>query len=109
MSTSSYDSIFGIGSTRIIIAPGATNAVYLSPLAGQNTTLLKYFQGGTLQLIGVPYGVTLTGAELVSAVNNHYLVGNNEILSFDGPITCYLQAMAATTTVMMIRGKTQET
>lgn len=93
----------------MVIAPGATLAVYLAPIAGQNTTLLKYFSGGTLQLIGVPYGVTLSGSELVSAVGNHYVIGLNEILSFDGPITCYLQATGATVTVMALRGKTQET
>jgi hypothetical protein len=107
VSTSSADSIFNVGSTNVVVPVGATVAVYISPVAGQNTTLFKYFAGGTLQVIGVPYGVTLTGAQLVSAVANHYIMGGSEILSFNGPLTCYLQAMGATTTVMMLRGQTQ--
>lgn len=107
MSTSSYDSIFSLGTTNIIVPVGATVAVLIEGIAGQNSTLLKYVSGGTLSVVGVATGVTLTAAELASAVGNHYVMGTSEVLSIDGPARFYLMATGATTTVSAIRGRTQ--
>lgn len=109
MSTSSMDSIFALGTTQIIVPPGATQAVLLTGIAAQNSMLLKYGSGGTLYILGVSEGVTLTAAELVTNASSHYLVGASETLSIDGPARFYLLSLSATTTVYSIRGKTQGT
>lgn len=118
MSTSSADSIFGFGSTRVVVPVGATVATLITPIAGQNSMQLKYYGGGTLQIIGLQnmtlgqfgnVGSTLTAQQLADAVGNHYLMDTTEKLSIDGPATFYLQALGATTIVMMLIGKTQGT
>lgn len=113
MSTSSDDTIASLGTTRIIIPPGATNAVYVDRVAGCNYMVLKYFSGGSLEIIGVGMtnppannqGVTLTGAELVSAAGKHYIMSTTEVLNVAGNPPFYLQALNATTICMAIRGK----
>lgn len=107
MATSSADSIFGLGTTRITIGVGSTLAFLLTHVAGQNSTVLKYFSGGTLEVIGVADGVTLTAAQLGAANQTGYIMGTTEVLSIDGPVRCYLSATAATTVVMALLGKSQ--
>ncbi len=109
MATSGSDSIFGLGTTRMIIAPGATLAQLVEGVAGQNALFLKYFSGGTLEIIGVGAGVTLSASDLVSASGNHYIVDSSERISIDGPTRFYLMAQSATTIVMSMRGKTAGT
>lgn len=110
MATSSYDSIFSLGTTIITITPGATNAVLLTPVAGQLSTLLKYGAGGSLEIIGVTGGQTLSAADLVAQQGGHYLMGTSEILSLAGPVRCYLMAEGASPTIVrIIRGLSQGT
>lgn len=108
MSTSSYDSIFGLGTTQIAVPPGATLAVLVTAVAGQNSSLFKYGSGGTLYILGVAEGATLTGTELAQATS-HYLLGTSEILSLDGPVRFYMASLSATTVVYAMRGKSQGT
>lgn len=109
MATSGSDSIFGLATSRIEVPPGSTQAVLFEALAGQNSVLLKYFSGGTLEILGVSTGVTLTAVQLAAANQSGYLMGTSEILALDGPVRCYLSSTGATTTVMVIRGKTAGT
>lgn len=104
MSTSSYDSVFGLGTTLLKIGVGSTIAQLITGVAGQNNLLLKVQSGGTLEIIGVPEGVTLTQAQLAAANQNHYILGASEILSLGGPVRLYLSATGATTIVMCMRG-----
>lgn len=106
MSTSSTDSIFSVGTTQIAIPPGATLAVLIAGVAGQNSLLLKYGSGGTLYAMGVGDGATLTANQLALAPA-HYLVGTSETLSFDGPARLYLASLSATTLVYGIYGRSQ--
>lgn len=106
MSTSSNDSIFSLQTDRINVGLGATLAVLYDQTATQNSILLKYFSGGTLEIIGVSFGVTLTAAQMATASGTGYVVGTTEILSIDGPARFYLMSTGATTVVMSIRGKT---
>lgn len=102
----SSENIMGFGSSQLIVAPGATNALLVFPAAGQNYTRLKYGSGGSLEIIGVPDGVTLTAAQLVSASGNHYLVGTTEVI--DIPKSAprfYLSALSATTIVFYLEGR----
>jgi hypothetical protein len=109
MSTSSYDSVFALGATRVIVPVGATLAVLMTPVAGQNSILLKYFSGGTCEIIGCTLGQTLSAADLSSASGSGYLLGSSEILQIDGPARYYLSSTGATTTLMLLIGKSQGT
>ncbi len=106
MATTSYDSIFGLGTTQIMIPPGATLGVLVEAVAGQNSIILKYLSGGTLYVMGVAAGATLSAADLAGATG-HYLVGTSEILNIDGPARFYLASLGATTVVCAMRGKSQ--
>lgn len=101
--TSSNDSVFSLGSTFLAVPAGATNAVLITPLAGQISVNLKYSSGSTLYLIGVGHGVTLAASDLNNFAS-HYLIGSSESLAIDGPARFYLAATAATTIVYMLRG-----
>src|ERR1700731_232468 len=107
MSTSSSDSITTLGATRIIIAPGSTQALFMDMNALENNYLIKYYSGGTLEIFGATgqMGSTLTAAQLATANQTGYLVGTSEILSIGGPARFYLSATSATTIVHMLRGR----
>ena len=106
MSVTSNDTIFGLGTTAQIVPPGATLALYFTQVAGQNSTLIKNGGGGTLYMIGMAQGATLSAAQLVTNASAHYLMGASEVLSIDGPASYYLLALSATTTVYQMVGKT---
>lgn len=99
------DSVYGLVTQRLAIPPGATQAVLMVPEPGQNSLLLKYFSGGTLEIIGVTAGVTLTAAQLVTASGTGYLIGTSEILSLDGPARFYLSSLGATSVLHVITGR----
>lgn len=102
----SNEAIFGLGTTAIAVQPGATLATYFTQLAGQNSTLLKNGTGGTLWIIGMASGTTMAGATLGAQFSAHYLMGVSEVLSLDGPVTCYLaNSGTATHIVFPIVGK----
>jgi hypothetical protein len=107
MVTSSFDSVYSLASTQIIVPVGATLAVLVTSIAGQNALMLKQYGGGTLEIIGMPDGSTLTAASLATASGNHYIMGASEVLSFDGPTRIYLSSTGATSVVMSLRGKSQ--
>lgn len=109
MATSSQDSIFGLGTTAIFVPAGATNALLFEAIAGQNNVQLKYGSGGSLYIIGVAAGVTLSAQNLSDNATAHYLMGTSEVLSIDGPVRCYLASLSATTVLYQIRGKSQGT
>lgn len=99
--------IFGLDTVPFIIPPGATLAVLITGSEGQAAQLLKYGSGGSLQIMGVTLGVTMSAAQLVSAGNSGgYLFGTSEAVSVDGAARYYLMATGATTTVYQIRGLT---
>lgn len=106
---SSFDATHGVDTSQIVVPVGATLAVLVSQNPGQNSTILKYFAGGTLEIFGVTYGLTLGASALASLSGTGYIMGASEILSFNGPVRLYLSSTGATTTVMCLRGKTQGT
>lgn len=108
MAISSYDSVYSMKTERINVGVGSTVATLVSPEPGQLNIVLKYFSGGTLEIIGCSLGVTLTAAQLASANQTGYLMGTSEILTIDGPARFYLSSTAATTIVMVLRGRSQD-
>lgn len=109
MATSSNDSVYGLETSRINVGVGSTIAILVEPIVGQQNIVLKYFSGGTLEILGVSAGVTLTAAQLGTANQTGYLMGTTEVLTLDGPARFYLSSTAATTIVMVIRGKSAGT
>jgi hypothetical protein len=107
MATSSSDSIFALGTTNVIVPAGTTNAVLIAPIAGQNSTILKFLGGGTCGLYGIAAGATATAAQLASVVGNHYtFTAANETLNLDGGPRFYIWSAGATSVVAMVVGKT---
>lgn len=105
MSVSSSDTIFGLGTTNIAVPTGATNALYFTQNAGQRSTTIKNIGGGTLYVIGMAAGATLSAAQLATNASSHYLMDVGEVLSIDGPVSYYLCSLSATTIVCPIVGK----
>jgi len=106
MATTSYDSIYAFGSTQFHIAPGATLAALFTPMPGQvGPIILQWSSGGTLiDLVGVPYGSTLTAAQLVVAsgkARRLSTTADNEIL---GVGQFYLMCAGATSLVNLTVG-----
>lgn len=111
MSTSSYDAIFGLGATRVIIPPGSTQAILIDvgQVPGGNSVLFKYFSGSTLEIFGATLGTTLPLLTLAAMNQTGYIMNTTEILSFDGPTRFYASATGGTTVAHMIYGKSQGT
>lgn len=105
MSSSSTD-IFGLGTTQIVVAPGATNARWID--FGERVTSLqvKYFSGGTLEIVGSPAGGTMPGASLAGLPGTQYIMGTSEVQSIDGPCRFYLMATGSTTIACLMAGLT---
>jgi hypothetical protein len=91
---------------------GMTLAVLVDNSARQGNLLLRVItSGSTLQIIGAPFGTTLTAAQL----DNYRLAGASAAaflvdsgvspLKFDGPVRFYMgTAGAATLTVTLLKG-----
>lgn len=127
---SSSDDIFSVAPSRLVIAPGATNALFVATTPGEKALLLKYYTGGTLEILqcsaGASYlqsgttfinwntyqnptawvGSTQTAAMLIALSGTGYLMGTSESLTFDGPTQLYLNNLSTgtTTIVMCLRG-----
>lgn len=96
--------ICGLGSTVMIIAPGATNALLVIPPAGEVSSLIKYGAGGSMELVQSQAGVTLTGSSLVPLIGTGYLMGTTETVNIDGPARYYIVATGATVTAYHLTG-----
>lgn len=111
MSTSSYDSIWGVTTGQFVLPVGTTVAQYVNTanIPGCNSVQLKYHSGGTLQIFGTRNGTTLSANQLgaLGASTNGYYFGTSEVLSMDGPVCFYLAATGATTFVSFIFGRSQ--
>lgn len=105
MSVYNFNQIFSLGTTRLIIQPGATLALLVDMSARDNYTYLKYGSGSSLEIYGVNNGVTATAAELVTAQGNHYLMGTTESIPLPGPARFYLISGGATSVAYLIRGR----
>ena len=112
----SDDEIWGFGTTQVLVPFGATLAVFVQGIGGQNSMLLKLYQGATLEIIGCPVantfpflGTTMSAGQLAAASGNHWIVGTNELISVDGLPAFYLSATGSSAIVCMIRGKRQGT
>lgn len=104
----SNEAIYGLVTSQVVVAPGATNAVYVDQIPRQGSGLVKYFSGGTLEIHGANplTGMTLSGASLVPLQGTGYVFGTAEALTLDGPARFYLMATGATAVAHLLRGIT---
>lgn len=101
------NNVYGIGATRVIIPPGATRAFLMQPVAGELTSTIKYFEGGSLEIIGATLGVSFTPSFLVSLLGKGYLVSTNEAVNINGPARYYMMATGATSIAYILKGLSQ--
>lgn len=94
----------GVVGGVLTIAPGATNARFVPQIAGEISSGIKYFTGGSLEIIGTTAGGTLTASQLVAAQGTGYLFGSGESLNFDGAVRYYLMATGATVVAYQLKG-----
>ena len=108
------DDINGLVGVKQIVPPGATLAVLIAPQNGETGQLIKYFTGGSLEIVQAPVshsggetiGLTWTGPSLVNLLGTGYLMGAGEVVSVSGPARYYLMATGATVTCYLLKGLT---
>lgn len=105
-----------------MVPVGATVAVFMQPAAGQVSTVLKMFSGGTLEIL--PCSQTLlsglgglgpntflpaaqAAATLAALSGSGYAMSAAEVLSISGPASYYLSATSATCVLHALFGKSQ--
>lgn len=74
-------------------------------IAGANSLILKAQAGGTMYILGVAAGVTLSAAQGVTAVASGYLLDVAEKLSYGGAPRFYATALGATGTLYLQWGR----
>ncbi len=107
---SSYDSVFGFTAGQYVIPAGLSSAVYFdaSTIPGCNFAQFSYQSGGTLGILGAPYGATLTGAQIQTGISlGVYTFKTTEIMPIYGCPRGYLLAQGATTFVNFFFGLSQ--
>lgn len=112
--------INSIACSRPNISPGGTLALFVDILPGQIWTQIKNIGNtGGLEILQCSTGVstsfgttiqpftsgsTQTLAMLAALSGTGYLMASNEVLTFNGPVRCYVSAPSATCTVGIIKG-----
>lgn len=114
--------IYSLATSRPIVLPGATQALFIDILPGQlytqvknigNTGSLEILQCSTgaslipgISTVNVAFtaGSTQTAAMLAALSGTGYLMAANEVLTFQGPCRFYLSAPGATCQVAIIKG-----
>lgn len=77
---------------------GLSTLIGITSLPGQQALSLEYLSGGTLEIVS-------SGASV--GWGQGFIVPSNAILSFDVSGTIWLAASSATTTIMVLRGRSQ--
>lgn len=103
---SKQNDITGFFATQLIVPSGATLAILLQNNAFECNSIVKYFSGGSLELIGISggYGNTYAGGSLVAMNGTGYLFGSGEAVSIGGPARYYLMATGATAVAYLLKG-----
>ena len=113
MATSSFDSIFSLYTQRVTVPLGATNLVLVdgNAIAGANSVLIKMVSGGTLEILGVTTGVTLSAAAGASAqaAGGGFPMDTSTLIPISGPVRFYMAATGATCVAQLMWGRSQGT
>jgi hypothetical protein len=87
-----------ITAQQYTLVAGAANAQLIGSSAFVADRVVARVSGGTLIIIGVPAGQTLSAAQLAAAftANQFYIVKTAERLDFLGPAPFYIAGIGAT-------------
>lgn len=111
MSTTSYDSIWSVGATQIVVPVGVTLAVFCTPQQGQQAWQFKCLAGGSCEIlptgIGTSnlnyfFGTTTNGGTLVALSGKGYPLSISappETVALNGPASFYLSSLGVTSVV----------
>lgn len=94
--------IYGFTCGLIAVPPGASTSIFMNPAAGEIWSKLKYFSGGSLEIIGATLGNTFS----VTA-GTGYLLGSTEVFAIDGAARYFLTATGTTAVVYFAKGLSQ--
>lgn len=98
------DDTFSLGTTLLAVPVGGTLALYIPQQVGRNWTDLRYVAGGgTVSIVGVGQGVTLTAAQLAAGTPGYYLSTTNALRIY-GPTAFYVAGTGATSLVSQLSG-----
>lgn len=104
---SQRNDLFGLVPETLHIRAGATHALLLEGKAWEAGSVLNYLSGGTLWIMGVTGGQTLSAAQLASDFNGAtllFLVQSGQAINIDGAPRYYLAATGATVVCQLLRG-----
>lgn len=104
---SQRNDIFGLIPETLYVPSGATNALLIEGEVGEAGSVLNYLSGGTLWIMGVTGGQTLSAATLASQFTGAtllFLVQSGQALNIDGAPRYYLAATGATVTCQILHG-----
>jgi hypothetical protein len=121
--SSPFQMIYSVATSRPAFPLGATNAFFVDVQPGQLYTQVKYFGGGTLeilqcssgaslasggsQLYGTPNfisGSTLPGTMLIAMAGTGYMMSANEVVTLAGPCRFYLLQTGTTGLICLMKG-----
>lgn len=98
----------GYAVTLLTVPAGYSNALLVTPADGEIASTLKYFAGGSLEILqaGVSQGLGFS-TPVQTAVAQGYLLGTSEVINTDGAVRFYLAATGATTQAYYLRKLSQ--
>jgi len=95
--------LMAVGSTRIVIQPGGTLAVFNDPPPGCQWQNHQYSTGGSCEIVGFMSGSTITAATLGFWSGKGYLMTTTP-LTVPGSARFYFSATGATVTICTLYG-----
>ncbi len=121
MTTTSFDSVWTVGVTRMAVGIGATVAAYMQPVPGQVGWVIKTLPGQTLEIypsavgssiLNLNFGTTQTQSALAGFSGQGFLLGGStgavENFRINGPAQFYLGNSSGATLfayVMLLKGQ----
>ncbi len=91
---SQYTDTYQLGATNLIVGTGISNVLQVFPGRTVNGGFFKIAAtGGTLSIVQGPG----------SSFNSGYMLGQTEVVQFQGPATFFLAACGATVTVSYVQ------
>ncbi len=103
--------VYGFAVTLLTIPAGYSLALLVSPAPGEIASTLKYFGGGSLEILQAGFTQVSAQTQVVfpvqTAVAQGYLLATTESLNTDGAARYYLAATGTTTQAYLLRGLSQ--
>lgn len=93
-----------VAGQQYTLVAGATNAQLIGSSGFVANRVVAHVSGGTLIIIGVTAGTTMSAAQLAAAftANQFYIVKAAERLEFLGPAPFYIAGIGATTVAQVM-------